>query len=407
MARLLAYTSPARGHLFPVTPILSELQTRGHDVHLRTLSSEIGAMRELGFHAEAINPIVESIEMKDWQAGNPRKALASSVMTFAERAPHDAADLAAAIEAERPDALIVDINSWGALAEAERSGIPWSAFCPYPLPLQSRDTPPFGPGLAPARGPVGRLRDRVLRPIVFGTVEKQMLPPFNEVRSSLGLAPATSANDIFLGPPLLVYMTAEPFEYHRSDWPDSITMVGPCEWEPAADLPQWVDELSRPLVLVTTSSEFQDDGMLVRTAIEALADEELDVIVTVPAGDPDEFDVPENAHVTRFLPHGRVLDRAACAVTHGGMGATQKALARGVPVCAVPFGRDQMEVARRVEVSGAGTRLPAGKLSAKHLRSQVLAAIEMRPGAERIARSFTEAGGAVAAADAIESKLIA
>ena len=29
------------------------------------------------------------------------------------------------------------------------------------------------------------------------------------------------------------------------------------------------------------------------------------------------------------------------------MGATQKALAHGVPVCAVPFGRDQFEVARR------------------------------------------------------------
>ena len=34
----------------------------------------------------------------------------------------------------------------------------------------------------------------------------------------------------------------------------------------------------------------------------------------------------------------------------GGAGATQKALASGVPVCVVPFGCDQLEVARRVEV---------------------------------------------------------
>ena len=60
-----------------------------------------------------------------------------------------------------------------------------------------------------------------------------------------------------------------------------------------------------------------------------------------------------------FVAHGPILDRAACAITHGGMGATQKALARGVPVCAVPFGRDQFEVARRVEVAGAGIRLAA------------------------------------------------
>src|SRR6476660_3864572 len=39
------------------------------------------------------------------------------------------------------------------------------------------------------------------------------------------------------------------------------------------------------------------------------------------------------------------------------------ALARGVPVCVVPHGRDQFEVARRVEFSHSGTRLPAKKLT--------------------------------------------
>jgi hypothetical protein len=35
------------------------------------------------------------------------------------------------------------------------------------------------------------------------------------------------------------------------------------------------------------------------------------------------------------------------------MGAIQKALARGVPVCVVPHGHDHLEVVRRVEVRGA------------------------------------------------------
>jgi hypothetical protein len=39
------------------------------------------------------------------------------------------------------------------------------------------------------------------------------------------------------------------------------------------------------------------------------------------------------------------------------MGITQKALAAGVPVCVIPFGRDQLEVARHVEIAGAGTRV--------------------------------------------------
>jgi UDP:flavonoid glycosyltransferase YjiC (YdhE family) len=57
--------------------------------------------------------------------------------------------------------------------------------------------------------------------------------------------------------------------------------------------------------------------------------------------------------VRQFVPHGAVLDRACCAITHGGMGTTVKALDRGVPVCVVPFARDQAEVARRVEMAGA------------------------------------------------------
>jgi UDP:flavonoid glycosyltransferase YjiC (YdhE family) len=84
------------------------------------------------------------------------------------------------------------------------------------------------------------------------------------------------------------------------------------------------------------------------------------------------------------------------------MGVTQKALAHGVPVVAVPFGRDQPEVARRVEVAQAGVRLPARKLSGPRLRRAVNEAIALRPGAERIGAAFAAAGGPAAAADAIE-----
>jgi MGT family glycosyltransferase len=131
------------------------------------------------------------------------------------------------------------------------------------------------------------------------------------------------------------------------------------------------------------------------------------VVATLPAGDPALLRIPANARVERFVPHRHVLDRAVCAVTHGGMGATQKALARGVPVCAVPFGRDQFEVARRVEVAGAGTRLPAKRLNPERLRQKVREAMTKSAGAARIQAAFKEAGGPVAAAAAFESRLLA
>jgi MGT family glycosyltransferase len=128
----------------------------------------------------------------------------------------------------------------------------------------------------------------------------------------------------------------------------------------------------------------------------------VNVVATTGAADPASFDPPPNARVARFLPHRPVLERAACVVCHGGMGITQKALAAGVPVCAVPFGRDQFEVARRVVVAGAGSQLPAFRLRPDRLRQAVRDAMGNKAGAERVAAAFAEAGGPRAATDALE-----
>jgi len=144
----------------------------------------------------------------------------------------------------------------------------------------------------------------------------------------------------------------------------------------------------------------------VQVALQALADEPVAVIATLPASAPAHLDVPANARVARFIPHGPILDRAICAITHGGMGATQKALARGVPVCAVPFRRDQLEVARRVEVAGAGSRLPASRLRPDRLRAKVREAMTMTEGAKRIREAFAATGGPPAAAGILQARLL-
>ena len=111
---------------------------------------------------------------------------------------------------------------------------------------------------------------------------------------------------------------------------------------------------------------------------------------------------PPNARVEQFLPHNPILARATCVVCHGGQGITQKALAAGVPVCVVPFSRDQFDVARRVQINDAGVRLHHRRLNPERLRAAVNKTVTKRVGAERIARAFADAGGKSAAADAVE-----
>lgn len=400
--KILAYTSPARGHLFPLVPILDELSRRGHSIALRTLASEVGLMTNRGFDAAPIAPEIEAIQHDDYRGRTPPAKLKRAMATFAARSELEVADAQAAIAEQAPDAMLVDCMTWGATAVAQAWGGPWAQWFPYPLPLSSRDAPPFGPGLKPAKGLPGRFRDGLLRPLLTGTLEKATLPGLNAMRTAVGVRPFARADDMFTCPPLLLYMTGEPFEYPRSDWPASVRMVGPCSWDPPADPPGWLAELDRPLILVSTSSEFQDDGRLVRTALDALRDDHVQVVATLPAAG---VSVPAlaNARLESFVPHSAILEHAACAITHGGAGATQKALAAGVPVCVVPFGRDQLEVARRVEMAGAGTRLSAQRLSAGRLRSRVRAAIAMRDGARRVAEGFAATGGASAGADAFEA----
>ena len=401
MARYLVYTSPARGHLYPIVPTLEELRRRGHEVVLRTLSSEVGLLRNLGFEVEAIDPAIEREEHTDWRARTPIGALRDNLHVFLKRARHDGPDLRRAIEGERPEALLVDVNAWGAMAVAESSGMPWATWSPYFLPIPSRDAPPFGLGLPPSRGALGRLRDRLLSPLLFGIYNRQA-PELDAVRAQLGAPPVRRIERAMLRAPLLLYMTAEPFEYPRSDWPPSVRMVGPGIWDPPAKSPAWLEELERPLVLVTCSTEFQNDGKLAQAALDALAGEDVGVVVTTGGVDPSSFTPPPNARVERFVPHRAVLERAACVVCHGGMGITQKALAAGVPVCVVPFGRDQFDVARHVEVADAGTRLPASRLRPDRLRSKVREAMGKKDGAGRIASAFASAGGPRAATEALE-----
>jgi UDP:flavonoid glycosyltransferase YjiC (YdhE family) len=81
-------------------------------------------------------------------------------------------------------------------------------------------------------------------------------------------------------------------------------------------------------------------------------------------------------------------------VTHAGHGTTAKALAAGVPLVALPMGRDQPDIAARVAFAGAGVRLPPGSSGARIARAVRCLLDEPRyaEGARRIAAIMAEEG---------------
>lgn len=154
---------------------------------------------------------------------------------------------------------------------------------------------------------------------------------------------------------------------------------------------------------MSLSTEHQDDGAIVEAALEAFADSAGTTLLTTASVDPSRFRAPnERMHLTRFLSHAAVIPHVDLVVTHGGMGTTQRALAAGVPLVVVPWGRDQLETARRVVHGGAGVSVPRTRLSAATLRAAAERARQCAPAAQQMAAAFANAGGAAAGATLLE-----
>jgi MGT family glycosyltransferase len=395
MSTFLVYTSPATGHLFPLVPGLLALQDRGHEVHVRTAPALVEVARAAGLrHVAGLDPRVLDIDVRDYEARSGKERLVVGFENLLSRAPIEADELRRAVAETEADAVLVDTNAYGAAVAAQAMGMPWASTIPSLLPVPGAGIPPYGLGLAPAPGPLGRARDRVLWSVVERMYGKAMLPKLNAVRREQGLDPIASPLDHVLAPDRVLVLTGEPLEYPRTDLPAHVRFVGAQSWDPPAPEPEWLREPGDPWVLVTCSTEYQGD--------EALREEPVRVVVTLADAHGAELPSAPNARIERFVPHGPVLDRAVAIVCHGGMGIVQKSVARGVPVVAVPFGRDQPEVARRVMHSGAGVALRAKKLTPAGLRAAVRRAIAGRPAAEAAGARLRAAGGPEAFAAAAE-----
>jgi MGT family glycosyltransferase len=398
MAKFLAYSIQTPAHTYPFVPVLQELQRRKHAVVFAMFQTEprstIGGVRVRRVPAPAA-------QVHD----GARQEVAGRVL-----AAHYGEPLAQALERllrdERPDFLLVDPMLWGGMIAAEASGLPWAALSHNPKTIRGIGLDARGPGLPPPRSPLERLRHRLVTTRLRARADRA-LPVMNAVRATRGLPPLRALWSCYHRAPLTIATTAMPFEYPRADWPASYRFVGPILWEPPVGCPPELRSLGSGPILLLVGSSIEESGRAaawVETAIEALAAAPYPVVATLPT-DWRPKHLPPNVSAYPFVPHTRLLPRAACVVCHGGSGITHKALAAGVPVVAVPFAYDRFEVARRVERAHAGVMLPGSRLTAARLGVAVERAIRMRPGAQRLAESFAAAGGATAAADHIEELL--
>lgn len=405
MSTIAVMTSPAKGHLYPLVDTLIKLRSRGHSIVVKTLSSETQTLEDLGFTAIPLSDTLNDAQLDDWQATNSIGALNAVLRQLVSRMPHDFRELTSLIAETQPDMVMVDFTTFGGQIAAEASGLPWALWSPTFLPLNLPDDPPFGMGLKRSTGTTGALRDKALRRVLTHLWDRFSIRDVNALRTTHGLEPLRHTTDLLQRPPAIINFTAEPLEYSRKQWPDNVHLVGPGTWSPPVSDSDVLRDVTDPIALVTCSTEFQDDAELGQVAIDALEGTGLHTVVTTGALDPLTFRPKSQATVVDFLSHDAILDRCAVVICHGGMGITQKALVKGIPIVVLPFGRDQREVAERVRHCRAGEVLSPTKLTASALHSKVTSAMALKSRTAAVARQLARAGGAERAADIIESQL--
>jgi hypothetical protein len=194
-ARVLFAMFQGGGNIPLILPVAARLVARGHQVRivagpgvrasrLPVSSAFLGRIRATGATAVPF----PDLDTHPLDHGTPVRGLIGSWVPQAFRvvqreaqtvlwAPAWAQHFSAELRKAPPDVVVIDFVLLGAIAAAEAADIP-AAVLMHTVPSRPLPgVPPYGPGLLPARGPLGLLRDVLGRAIVERVLVRNGRPP--------------------------------------------------------------------------------------------------------------------------------------------------------------------------------------------------------------------------------------
>ena len=318
-------TQPGHGHLNPMLPIATALQSAGHHVCFASAASFIPVIRRHGFKVVAAGldylqsqieqffPEVASMsdaERSEWFITDLFGDMAASQM---------AADLTEICRVWRPDLIVREAFEFGACLVAEKFNV-------------MHVTISTGLFHSPQ--------------ILAGAIGEQMA----FLRMVHGL-PAHHALEMLYRH---LYLSCLPRSFEH---PDVVLPASYRSFQPQfpvsakATLPDYIHTLpDQPTVHVTLGTVFNNHTDVYWLIIEALRDEPLNLIVSIG----EEQDVaqfgsqPANVFIENFIPHALLLPYCDLVIGHGGFGTTLHAMAEGLPQLVVPLSAEQPYQASRV-----------------------------------------------------------
>ena len=423
MPSVLICSMPAVGHVTPLLSVVRALVASGDRVRFMTGERFREKVEAAGADFLPLPP-ESDFDMDNLEPSGltgPAAIRHDLNEIFLARMPFQYAAVQAALAAEHTDAVLAEALFTGVipLLETPRTDRPLIVCLGIvPLSIPSRDTAPFGLGITPMGGPIGRIRNAVLQFVA----DKSIFAAVNtygdaRMAEALGRPLKRTYMDWLTRADLVVQFTVEGFEYQRSDLPAHVRFVGPVSQGNTSTVakPSWWGDLdgSKPVVHVTQGTVAnKDPNEVILPTIRGLANDDVLVVVTMGGRSVDLLpaDLPANVRVAEYLPYDQLIPLVDVFVTNGGYGGVHFALQNGLPLVVAGLTEEKSEVNARVAWSGAGINLKTNQATpdaAAAAVRKVLADPRYREAAVRLGTEIAASPGADALHDLIAEHVAA
>lgn len=322
MSKILMVTWDGAGNFPPERALVRDLLARRHSIHVLAHDTQRSQVKDDGAEFEPLHGVFQ------WNSGAPFPEELAFALDNVCMAKGFGSELLSAVDRLSPDLLLVDVMLMQALVAARQSGIPVAVL---QHSVHSLLTGAFGP--------------------VFDSHLKEI----NDYAAELGARSFSSSQALIEGFQLVLVFSYRSFDPAETLAPN-VVHVGPLRSR-SKTTNAWSRRLpSRPLVVASLSTGYQDQAALLQRLCDALGNLEVEALVTTGrAVAPDSLTISENTAVLRFVAHEAVLSSADLLICHAGHGSAMAGATFGVPMLCFPMGRDQPMVADRVAQLGIGS----------------------------------------------------
>jgi rhamnosyltransferase subunit B len=260
-------------------------------------------------------------------------------------------------EAAAHDVLVAHHFVFPAAVVAELAGLPWATVTLAPGVVPSAYSLPGAQFGRAGKGPLARMRNRVIWRAGKWCTRQMVDPVVNRLRNEHGLRPIRDAVFEAHSPRLNLQLYSRHFAAPPPDWTGEKRQAGFCFYDPPGpvlppEVERFLQDGEAPVLFTLGSTAVKNPGTFYQIAVDVCQRLGVRGLLLIGAEENRPARLPSGVLAVNYAPYGLLMPRVRAVVHQCGIGTLAQSLRAGLPSVAVPFAFDQPNNARRLEELG-------------------------------------------------------